>query len=256
MTPTIAFDTRALDAAIAEKLARKPGELAAIANQAAFNVAARAMKATRQADGRKVHSYLRAWVNAPVVNGAVKSQPSNRFGSRHKRAARQLRRVTLIAQAIFFKKHGHGIGKGKSQKRRKILSTAKNAKPGKVKMGSDYGQAMIRYVGKIFNKNVRSVGYLKAVWVDALRTLAPTARFKGLATGLKYGVRWKTGSAYGKAVAAVPGKSSMAVLNVGATAPRMTVRASAEVKAALVEAIAAEAAEMVRHERAILEGKL
>ena len=277
MSPTIHFDTRELDAAIAEKLARKPGDLAKIANQAAFNVAARAMRGTKAADGSKVRAYLGAWIGATVVNGRVQSQAANRFGSRHKRASRQLRRVLLIAQAKYFAKHGHGIGKGKSNKRTKRTRqlTAQQtslfgangkrkandygyslaARANKRVIGSDYGQAMMRYVGKVFSKNVRSVGYLKAVWVGALRQLAPLARFKGLATGLPYGVKWKTGSAFGNTVAAQPGAAPVAVLSVGASAPRMTAKAQAVVKAGLERAIAEESAEMRRHEREIMEGK-
>tara|TARA_R110000868_G_scaffold376043_1_gene640789 strand:+ start:133 stop:678 length:546 start_codon:yes stop_codon:yes gene_type:complete len=173
-----------------------------------------------------------------------------------------LRSVTLIAQAAFFKAHGFGIGKGKSNRRTKRLSTGGSAtakgkndygysfarKAGKLVVGSDYGDAMKRYAGKMFNKAVRSVGYLSAVWVPVLQALAPLAKFKGYAKGLTYGVRWKTSSAAGAVVPAQAGNGNVgAVLDVSALAPRMTGGAEAAVRLALQQAIDAEAAEMKRH---------
>lgn len=270
--PVITFDTRELDAALADKAARTKRDMAKIANQAAFNVAARAMRGTTPGPG--INDVTQAKWRVKAYLGERLS--SGRFGSRHKRASRQLRRVLLIAQAAFFKKHGHGIGKGKSNKRTKRLRKLTTqqlsafdskgklkrnadgysmaAKAGKLVMGSDYGEAMTRYVGKIFNKNVRSVGYLKAVWVNVLRAIAPFAPFKKLATGLPYGVKWRTSSAFGAATAARPGENSAAFLDVGATAPRMTSRAQTVVSNALQKAIRDEAEEMRKHEREMLTG--
>ena len=253
----VQFDMRELSKAIEEKAARSKRDMAGIVNQAAFNTCARAMRATPQADRQKVRQYLGEWVGAPAVNGKVQSQPSNRFGTRHKRAARQLRRVTLIAQALFYKTHGYGIGKGKSNKRTKRpkgISRSYPGKPGAVKLGSDYGDAMIRYAGKLFNRAVRSTGYLAAAFVPALRLLAPVVRFKGLASGLPYRVLWQRGSAFGSADAATPGATPEATVTLSIEGRRVNSAAQAKIKQAFDQASADEAAEMRRHEREVLEG--
>lgn len=271
MTAAITFDTGELNAAIADKMARTKRDMAQIVNQAAFNVAARAMRETKQADGRKVHDYLRLMGGRPK-GGRVGG--SNRFGSRHKRGARMLRSVTLIAQSIYFKTHGHGIGLGKSNKRTKRIRqiTAQQAslfgkngkrkvndygyslaaKANKVVVGSDYGEAMQKYAGKIFNRAVRSVGYLKAVWVPVLIALGGLVKFRAFAKGLNYKLRWRTSSAIGAATPAKDGESVAAFLDVGAHAKRMTAGAQAEVSRALQKAIRDEEAEMRRHEQEML----
>lgn len=260
MKPTLKLDMREFNAALSARVAATRRTLPEVVNQTAFNVAARAMHYTKPntwgspnavtAERGKVNLYLRHEMGStPGAHGTY--TPSK--GNKGKRGARRLRRVLLIAQAAFFKKHGYGIGKGKSQKRTKRLSTWKSAKPGKKIMGGDYGQAMMRYVGKLFNKNVRSVGYLKAIWVPVLRALAPFAKFKGYAKGLPYGVRWKTSSAIGAVAVAKEGTGNVAaVLDVSAHAPRMNAGAEAEVRRATQQALTDEAQEMRRH----LESKL
>lgn len=250
----VQFDMRELSKAIEEKAARSKRDMAGIVNQAAFNTCARAMRATPQADRQQIRQYLGEWVGAPAVNGRVQSQPSNRFGTRHKRAARQLRRVTLIAQALFYKTHGYGIGKGKSNKRTKRAKVGPTARAGAVKLGSDYGDAMMRYAGKLFNRAVRSTGYLAAAFVPALRLLAPLVRFKGLATGLPYRVLWQRGSAFGSADAATPGATPEATVTLAIQGRRVNSEAQAKIKQAFDQASADEAAEMRRHEREVLEG--
>lgn len=266
MKPTVKLDMREFNAALASRVQDTRRKLPELVNQTAFNVSARAMHYTKPntwgspsgvtAQKGRVNLYLRHEIGStPGAHGTYKPSKQNTG----KRGARRLRRVLLIAQAAFFKKHGYGIGKGKSNKRTKRVSTwkagnGKNAtKPGKRIMGSDYGQAMMRYVGKLFNKNVRSVGYLKAVWVPVLRALAPLARFKGYAKGLPYGVLWKTSSAVGAVVPAKEGSGNVAaVLDVSAHAPRLTANAEAEVRRATQRAVDEEAKEMRKH----MESKL
>jgi len=274
MKPTFTFDTRAFNAALTARVARSRRTVVEVVNQSAFNVAARAMRETRASEGQKVRAYLGAPMsdNRSTGGGAAAAMNAggNSFGSRHKRGARQLRRVLLIAQAAFYKKHGYGLGKGKSNKRTKRIRqvTAQRgslfgangkrkvtdhgysqaAKRNKVVMGSDYGEAMKAYVGKIFNKNVRSAGYLRAMWVPVLRALGPLAKFRGLAKGLKYAVLWKTSSAVGTAAPAAQGPDAVrAVLTVGAGAPRMSQGAEIEARRATQAAIDGETKDMVRH---------
>lgn len=274
MKPFLKLDMREFSAALAARVQDTRRTLPEVVNQSAFNVAARAMRGTKPANAEKVRAYLGKMGGVPSGGRAVPAA-GNRFGTRHKRGARMLRSVTLIAQAAFFKKHGYGIGKGKGNKRAKRLRqvTAQQAslfgkdgklkrndygyslaaKQGKTVMGSDYGQAMQRYAGKLFNKAVRSVGYLSAMWVPILKQLAPTAKFKGLAKGLKYAVQWRTSSAIGQTTPAREGAGSVAaILDVTAGNPRMTPNAERVVREALQEAIDAEAKEMKRH----MEAKL
>lgn len=275
MKPTVVMDMREFNAALQERVRHSKRTLAEVTNQVAFNVAARAMRSTRSTSPQAVRAYLGAAMTDTRASGGRASadtgdaNKANRFGSRHKRASRMLRRVVLIAQAAYFKKHGHGIGKGKSNKRTKRIRqvTAQQAslfgkhgklkrndyghslgaKQGRTVMGSDYGEAMRKYAGKLFNKAVRSVGYLSAMWVPILRSLAPVAKFKGLAKGLKYGVLWRTSSAIGRTTPAKDGAAKAeAILDVTAGNPRMTPNAEAVVRAALQAAIDAEAAEMKR----------
>lgn len=274
MKPTLKLDMREFNAALAARVQDTRRTLPEVVNQTAFNVAARAMRGTKATNAEQVRRYLGRMGGVPKGGRAVAAD-SNRFGSRHKRGARMLRSVTLIAQAAFFKKHGHGIGKGKSNKRTKRIrqNTAKQsslfgkngklkrndygyslaAKAGKTVVGSDYGTAMQRYAGKIFNKAVRSVGYLSAMWVPILRQLGPVAKFKGLAKGLKYAVRWRTSSAIGQTTLAKEGAGNVAaILDVTAGNPRMTPNAEKVVREALQNAVDLEAKEMKRH----MEAKL
>jgi len=276
MKPTVTMDMREFNTALQARVGSTRRTLAEVTNQSAFNVAARAMRGTRAANPQQVRAYLGAAMTDNRGSGGKASadpgdkNKANRFGSRHKKGSRMLRRVVLIAQAAFFKQHGHGLGKGKSNKRTKRIrqNTAQQAslfgrngklkrndyghslaaKAGKTVMGSDYGEAMRKYAGKLFNKAVRSVGYLSAMWVPILRELAPVAKFKGLAKGLRYAALWKTSSAVGTTSAAREGLDKVtAVLDVTAGNPRMTPNAQAVVRAALQGAIDAEAAEMQRH---------
>ncbi len=261
MTPTFTVDTRDFDAALRKRMADTRRSLPELVNQTAFNVAARAMRGTKQASGSQVRDYLGKEMGATYAGGGNTGSYTPAKQNAGKRAARRLRRVVLIAQAVFYKKHGYGIGKGKSNKRTKRLSTGGSAtakgkndyghsfarKAGKMVMGSDYGDAMKKYAGKMLNKAVRSVGYLSAMWVPVLRSLAPVAKFKGLAKGLRYGVLWKTSSAFGSVVPAREGASVAAVLDVTAGNPRTSANAQRVVRAALQGAIDAEAVEMRRH---------
>lgn len=268
MKPTITIEMREFNAALAARVQSTKKTLPQVVNQAAFNVAARAMRGTKPSAMGLAPA---KWAVQRYMGLAGGRPQGGRTGgtSKGKSAARSLRSVTLIAQAAFFKKHGYGIGKGKSNRRTKRIrqntsqqasafgrngkrkandyGSSLSAKP-KAVMGSDYGDAMKRYAGKVFNKAVRSVGYLSAVWVPVLRALAPLAKFKGYAKGLTYGVRWKTSSAAGAVVPAQAGTGNVgATLDVSALAPRMTGGAEAVVRAALQQAIDAEAAEMKRH---------
>ena len=127
MNPAIKFDMREFNAALQQRVNASRRTMAEVTNQSAFNVAARAMRGTKQANPQAVRSFLGAAMtdNRAIGGGAgadkADANQSNRFGSRHKRASRMLRRVVLIAQAAYFKKHGHGIGKGKSNKRTKRI---------------------------------------------------------------------------------------------------------------------------------------
>lgn len=247
MTPTFKCDLTGLNQAMLTRQLTTGKEMAEIVNQTAFNVAARAFHYTKPNTWNDASAITKEKWRVQKYLGAMVGG-GNRFGSRHKRAARQLRKVTLIAQAIFYKTHGYGIGKGKSNKRTMRPKWGKKAKPGAMKMGSDYGDAMIRYTGKIFAKNVRSVGYLKAIWVPVLETLAPLVKFRGyLKGGALRGLRWKTSSAWGGARPAVPNTVAEAVLMAGATAPRMTANSQSVLQQALQKAVDDEAADMQAH---------
>lgn len=268
MTPRFTFDTHEFDAALQARVNSTRRSVPEVVHQTAFNVAARSMAATKKTDPNKVRQYLN-FAGGKPKGGRVVASDSNRFGSRHKRGARMLRSVTLIAQAVFFKKHGYGIGRGKSNKRTKRIRQVTDqqsslfgkdgkrkvndygyslaAKRGKVVVGSDYGEAMQKYAGKLFNRAVRSVGYLSAMWVPVLRALAPLAKFKGLAKGLRYGALWKTSSAVGQVSAMGNGDVAAVVLDVAARNPRMTPAAESQASKAVQLAIDAETVEMRRH---------
>ena len=286
MKPILKLDMREFNTSLAARVQDTKRTLPEMVNQTAFNVAARAMRSTRVASAEKVRRYLGSGMkDVRSKQGTIGAVAQNAFaqqrGGKGQRISKvnSLRRLVLIAQAAFFKKHGHGIGKGKSNKRTKRLRqvTAQQAslfgrngklkrsrevnqanyslaaKTGKMVMGSDYGQAMKKYAGKIFNKAVRSVGYLSALWVPILRQLGPVAKFKGLAKGLKYGVLWRTSSAIGQTTPAKEGTGNVAaVLDVTAGNPRMTPNAEAVVREALQAAMDEEAKEMRRH----MEAKL
>lgn len=274
MDPTFNVKLAGLDKAIEETMLVTRKTLVEQINQTTFNVAARGMHATPIESSGKIRTYLGAFMaDTRGKGGSIGAVAQNdRFqqyaGGGRKKAAASLRRVTLIAQKVFFKTHGYGIGKGKSNKRTKRTRqvTAQQAsrigkdgklkkndygyslaaKPGKTVVGSDYGEAMIKYVGKMFNRAVRSPGYLAAVFVPALRLLGPLVKFKGLASGLPYRVLWAQGSAHGTATAASDGSLRARITGL-LSARRMTDKSQQILDTATQQAMADEERELRRH---------
>ena len=120
MTPTFKVELAGLDKAVENAMLVTRKTLAEQINQTAFNVAARGFHYTKPNtwDGanailkqrNRISNYLKQQMSDARRQGAgavvETSGKGNRFGSRHKRASRQLRRMTLIAQAAFHKAHG------------------------------------------------------------------------------------------------------------------------------------------------------
>lgn len=268
MTPTFRVELSGLNKAIEEVMLVTNKTLAEQVNQTAFNVAVRGFHYTSpntwsdpSAIARerwKVQGYLKQQMSDDRAGsgGAIAAAggKGNRFGSRHKRGARQLRRMTLIAQAMFYRKHGFGIGKGKSNRRTQRASTVKGAKPGKMVYASDYGQAMMAYVGTMLRRNVSNVGYLKTVWMQAIDRLVPLVKFKGYLknfSGLA-GLRRQFGSSYGGAQVATD-NSPRAIVTGLLTAKKLTPASERIVNAAARQALVDEEKELQRHTEEQLE---
>jgi hypothetical protein len=265
MTPTFKVELAGLNKAVENAMLVTKKTLAEQINQTAFNVAARGFHYTKPntwddanaifKQRNKISGYLKQQMSDARRQGAgavvETSGNGNRFGSRHKRASRQLRRMTLIAQAAFYKAHGYGIGKGKSNKRTKRLSTHKNAKAGKTITASDYGQAMTAYTGMMLRRNLSNVGYLKTIWMGAIDRLAPFVKFKGYLKNFNglAGLRRMGGTGYGGASMANENTPQAVVTGLLTAAERKKFSGSSqrEIDNAARNALNDEAREMKEH---------
>ncbi|NBV22250.1 MAG: hypothetical protein EBS05_10085 [Proteobacteria bacterium] len=249
MDATFNVKLAGMDKAVEEAMLVTKKTVAEQINQTTFNVAARGFHYTTPNTWNDSSAIARQrWKVQSYLKEPAGPEGANRFGSRHKRGSRMLRRVTLIAQALFYRKHGYGIGKGKSNKRTRRASTVKGAKPGKMVYASDYGQAMTAYAGTMLRRNSANVGYLKTVWMAGIDALAPLVKFKGYLknfSGLA-GLRRQLGSSSGSATPASDGSLRARVSGL-LSSRKLTDKSQQIIDAAARQAMADEEKELRRH---------
>ncbi len=178
----IKFDTREFEKAMAEYLPTTKKALPEVLNERGAKVTERAFDAV-----------------PPFSNSDLESK---------KKALSDYLR-TPISTAIKFaksgKRRGHYIPKKARRKnlmRGHLILQAMRAKAGKKGL---YGQAMAQAFGRFTGRKLRSVGYLKSVFIPIIRTFNRVSKWKIPTWKTERISRWPGSSGYGRADPAKPG---------------------------------------------------